>query len=243
MALQKSDLELFPEEYLLEEDEMGESEAQSYIIDYLVAVLKWLFRFDACYIPDNLELYHRAVSNSQHKITPDISLFKNARMTPQEKHKLTSWNIDRRRVAPSVVFEVSSNSTWQSDVMPGENNKPVIYGRLGIKEYFAYDPNDPPVWRNTGGRRLLGWRYEDGQAIEIEPDEQGRLWSEELDSWLKEDGWLLRLYDRDNNLRLTESEAKDLALQAKDLDIQARNQRIAELERLLRESRGENNLP
>lgn len=237
MALQKSDLSLFPEEYLLEEDEMGESEAQFQLIRYLVAVLEWLSLAKNWKISGNLELTHRGVRNSQHKITPDISVYKNFTMPAQEKWRLKSWNIERSQVAPAVVFEISSNSTWQSDIVPGEDNKPAIYGRLGIKEYFAFDPNDPPVWRNTGGRRLLGWRYENGQAVELQPDEQGQLWSEELDSWLKVDGVYLRLYDRDNNLRLTETEAnkrdKELIKQENEL----KDQRIAELERLVRELR------
>ena len=108
-----------------------------------------------------------------------------------------------------------------------------IYGRIGIKEYFAYDPHEPLVWEGTNDRRLLGWRYQNGMPVEIQSDEQGRLWSEELDSWLKAEGINLRLYDRENNLRLTENEAKDHDLQVKD-------QLIAELERQLRELKGDN---
>ncbi|MEI7556732.1 hypothetical protein, partial [Candidatus Chlorohelix sp.] len=52
-------------------------------------------------------------------------------------------------------------------------------------------------------------RYTDeGEAAPIEPDEQGRLWSEELESWLAADGLFLRLYDRNGAMRLTKGEAE-----------------------------------
>ena len=65
MALQKSDFALFPEEYLLEEDGMGESIAQHELISYLIAVLGWLFRSEAWYIAGNLDIYHQEIRNSQ----------------------------------------------------------------------------------------------------------------------------------------------------------------------------------
>jgi hypothetical protein len=221
MALRKIDLDFFPEEYLLEEDDMGESNAQFQLIRYLVEVLEWLFRVEKWYIAGNLELYHPEVRNSQSKITPDVSVFKDIQISLQERQSLISWNIGPGQTTPPVVFEISSQSTWHSDIWAGEQRKPAIFGRMGVKEYFAYDPHEPPVWSGTNGRRLLGWRYENAEPIEIQPDEQGRLWSEELNSWLKTDGKYLRLYDRESNLRLTESEAA--------------HQRIAELERQLRE--------
>lgn len=224
MALRKTELGLFPEEYLLEEDEMGESNSQFQLIRYLVGVLEWLFRIEKWYIAGNLELYHPEIRNSQAKITPDISVFKGIEISAQERRSLTSWDISPGRATPPVVFEISSRSTWRSDIWAGTDRKPAIFGRMGIKEYFAYDPHEPAVWSGTQGRRLLGWRYENAEPVEIPADQQGRLWSEELNSWLKADGNYLRLYDRENHLRLIETEAYQ--------------QRIAELERQLRELKG-----
>lgn len=246
MALQKTDLELFPEEYLLEEDEMGESNAQFELIHYLVDVLKWLYHIEKWHIGGNLEFYHPAVKNSQNKITPDISVFKGILLSPQDKQGLSSWDIvPGQEEMPPVIFEISSRSTWRSDILSGENNKPAIYGRMGVKEYFAYDPNEPPVWRATRSRRLLGWRYENNIPKEIIPDGLGRIWSNELNSWLVADGFMLRLYDRDNNLRLTESQAKEKESRAKDFTIeimgttiQTMNQRMAEMEQRLRKLEG-----
>jgi len=81
---------------------------------------------------------------------------------------------------------------------------------MGVKEYFAYDPNEPRIYPKRIGKRLLGWRYgTDKQAVTIKPDEQGRMWSEELESWLVADGGYLRLYDRAGAMRLTKGEAEE----------------------------------
>lgn len=64
------------------------------------------------------------------------------------------------------------------------------------------------------GGRLRGWRLTEGALVEQAPDEQGRLWSSELESYLVADGALLRLTDRDGQLRLTEGEAERAAKEA-----------------------------
>ena len=172
MALQKTDLGLFPEEYLLEEEELGRTVLQFQLIRYLVEVLEQLFRVEKWLTGGNLELHHPAVRNSLTRITPDISVFKGIKISPQEIQSLLYWDIRQKQVTPPVVFEISSHATWRSDIPAGDDCKPAIYGRIGIKEYFAYDPL---VWSSTNGRRLLGWRYENGNPVEIQPDEQGRL--------------------------------------------------------------------
>ncbi len=85
----------------------------------------------------------------------------------------------------------------------------------------------------------MGWRYEANRIIELEPDERGWLWSEELESWLVADGSFLRLYDRDGQKRLTEGEALETARQTAENRAEALERQVAELERQLRELRGE----
>jgi len=181
-------------EYLLREDEMGDSVAQTVLLTYLGAVLAHLYRHTGWFVARNLSFYHPAVRNSQNLISPDIAIFVGLTLPPQEQRRVTSW------------------STWKTDIAPGEEHKPWLYGQMGVQEYVAYDPNDPPVWRNSQrqrlGRRLLGWRYDaGGLPVALEPDAQGRLWSAALDSWLVPDEELLRLYDATGALRLTPDEA------------------------------------
>jgi uncharacterized protein RhaS with RHS repeats len=211
-------------EYLIEEDEMGDSTAQSRLMDYLTAVLRWLYREDGWFVARNLTVYHPAIRNSQRMISPDIAVFTGIALTPQEQETLTSWDMRPAREArsrrgdgegttrpcPPVLFEIGSSSTWQTDIAPGPAAKPHIYGTLGARAYFAYDPNRPPVWRPRGSGRLLGWRYDaHGQPVALTPDARGWLWSADLDSWLAPEGALLRLYDAQGRVRLTEAAARE----------------------------------
>ncbi len=114
------------------------------------------------------------------------------------------------RPAPSVVFEISSKETWAEDL----NLKPEQYRQMGVKEYFAYDPNVPTLWtekRKKTEVRLRGWSYEVGQMTELTLNADGWLWSAALNSWLGPDTEMLRLYDRDKKLRLTKAEAEEAA--------------------------------
>lgn len=52
------------------------------------------------------------------------------------------------------------------------------------------------------------WRYTGGQVIESGADEQGRIWSDELECWLMPDGSLLRLVLPDGRIAPTEAEAE-----------------------------------
>jgi hypothetical protein len=118
-----------------------------------------------------------------------------------------SYYVGRHGPPPPVVFEISSDATWQKDL----EEKPAQYASMGVSEYFAFDPNLPSFWTGnwrTYGR-LVGWRKQANsvQHEEIPKDEAGRLWSEQLQSWLVMDGKLLRLYNAEGQLRLTEAEA------------------------------------
>jgi hypothetical protein len=109
-----------------------------------------------------------------------------------------------------VVLEIASPETWSKDL----TEKRDLYAQMGVQEYFVYDPNEPPCWQDKP--RLRGWRLAPDTATPQEsvPDEQGRLWSVHLDSWLVPDGQYLRLYDRYGNMRLTGEEAQARAKQA-----------------------------
>jgi hypothetical protein len=89
---------------------------------------------------------------------------------------------------------------------------PLVYARMGVQEYFAYDPNIPPVAAATT-QRLFGWRLDPVSQhmtpLMLRPG--GYLWSDELESFLVPGEALLRLYDRNSQLRLTGEEAEAAA--------------------------------
>ena len=121
--------------------------------------------------------------------------------------------------APEVVFEILSEETWKDDL----TKKPVSYAQMGVKEYVAYDPHEPAVARGRS-RRLFGWKLdaERGEMVLLWPNQEGRVWSAELESWLGADEEYLRLYDRDGHLRLTEAEA-----QAKRVEVEVEARQVA----------------
>src|SRR5581483_11485376 len=182
-----------------EEDLMGETSVHAALVHYLMEVLTWLFRGQSCAIYENLNFYQTA-NRMEYPLAPDIAVLKQV-----DFQHLRSWKVGQTGLAPQVVFEIASEETWKKDL----NEKPLRYAHMGVEEYFAYDPNEPPL-RRTGTRRLYGWHRRTGtskpqmQALPV--GTQGRLWSPHLDSFLVPDGELLRLYDRQGHLRLTQAE-------------------------------------
>ena len=100
-----------------------------------------------------------------------------------------------------MVFEITSRSTRRED----EIFKPQSYARIGVKEYFLYDPTadylDPP---------LIGFRLAGERRQPVLPDAQGRLDCRELGLQLWLEGTELVLADAATGLRLvTEAEAAE----------------------------------
>src|SRR5450755_1706317 len=79
-----------------------------------------------------------------------------------------------------------------------------------------------PALRHSTGQRLYGWHLSRNtgkpqmQAMPVGP--QGRLWSPHLDSFLVPEGELLRLYDRQGHLRLTQTEVLAEKLRSLGID-------------------------
>lgn len=177
---------------------MGENSWHVGLIDYLKAVLHWLFRGQACAIYDNLNFYQTR-DLMEYPVAPDLAIIKGV-----EFRNMRSWAIGRTGPPPQVVFEILSEETWKKDL----EEKPRKYARMGVQEYYAYDPNEPSIRRGTVSR-LMGWQLDSNgkRMVEMTANQDGWLWSEHLESWLVPDQSYLRLYDRQHQLRLTGEEA------------------------------------
>ncbi|MEI6044303.1 MAG: hypothetical protein WCS37_07925 [Chloroflexota bacterium] len=257
MALRKNELlELYPEEYLVEEDNDAKSYAQFQLIHNLCNALERYYRVPNWLVTGNVELHHPAISDLPYKITADLVVFKDIEISAEERAVLDGWDIDKKHPAPPIVFESCCPSNWphENDI-EDEQRKIEIYGQIGVREYFSYDPHPTAIRRNKAERRLLGWRYDPNNPAvpqPILPDEQGRLWSEVLESWLVADGSYLRLYDQEDHLRLTGSEAEGIAREMEQIERmalesaleeeqaarEAAERRLVELELLLRKLQG-----
>ena len=190
-----------------EEDLMGESTLHHRLSHYLEEALTWLFRDQLCSIQANLNFY-TTDDEGEYPIVPDVAVIKGVPSTNQ-----ISWRIGVTGPAPQVVFELASDTTWKRDL----DEKPAVYGRIGVQEYYAFDPYEPPLpLSQRKGRRLFGWHRDadTGRMRRVSPRSDGGLWSPQLKSWLKADGNYLRLYNRYGHHRLTEKEVETLARQA-----------------------------
>ena len=189
-----------------EEDLMGESTLHHRLSHYLEEVLTWLFRDQLCSIQANLNFY-TTDDEGEYPIVPDVAVIKGVPFTNQ-----ISWRIGVTGPAPQVVFELASDTTWKRDL----DEKPAVYARIGVQEYYAFDPYEPPLpLSQSRGQRLFGWHRdaETGRMRRVSPRSDGGLWSPQLTSWLKADAEYLHLYDPFGNRRLTEKEAETLARQ------------------------------
>jgi Uma2 family endonuclease len=199
------EIDYYYDRHPTEEDLMGESAAQTDLIHYLRDVLTILYLSQTWFIACNLNIYMSG-KYKEAPIVPDLAVFKDVVLTRAQRLQLRSWKMwQTGRPAPSVTFEISSDATWLKDL----EDKPAQYAKLGVKEYFAYDPNEPQEWRDKT-KRLRGWRYQASdtgiEIVELSPNEQGWLWSEELDNWLVPDLEYLRLYTKDKTRCLTAAE-------------------------------------
>jgi Uma2 family endonuclease len=209
-----SDIYYYYDAHLTAEDLMGHTLAHSQLIRYLVAVLQWQFRVEGWLIAEDFNLYQTGDRN-EYPIVPDIALFKGCALPPAPARLPRSWRIlPPENPPPTVVFEIASEATRGMDV----REKPGAYARIGVREYFHYDPEDE---RLNPPPPLHGWRTEKGVAVPMELTEQGWLWSEELESWLVPDGLFLRLYDPLGQQRPTEAEAERAAMEAERAEKEA----------------------
>jgi len=110
---------------------------------------------------------------------------------PNEQRRV--YKLWEEGAVPAVVFEVSSRKTRRKDL----GSKRRLCERLGIEEYFLWDPRyeylTPP---------LQGFRLTAGAYREILPDADGCLASEQLGLRLCGDRNRLEAYDGATGARL-----------------------------------------
>jgi uncharacterized membrane protein YqiK len=132
--------------------------------------------------------------NPKKFVVPDLFVVQG--VDPRKRRHYKIWEEGK---APDLAIETSSRKTRRNDL----ETKPKLYARLGIREYFLFDPIqeylDPPLQ----GYRLRGRRY-----VSIKPDNQGRLWSDVLSLRLQFENHELEFYTKTGDRLLTHEEAR-----------------------------------
>ena len=148
---------------------MAETDVHRDLMIDLIAMLREYFHDDPqVYISGNLFLYYQE-GNPRRVVAPDVFVVKGIPGGRRRIYKL--WEEGR---PPDVVFEVTSPSTRGEDL----RTKHALYARLGVAEYFLFDPLDREdcgrpsraigcAWGSTGpcgrlptalcGVRCWGW--------------------------------------------------------------------------------------
>ena len=150
-----------------------------------------------------------------------------------------SYKVWEEGKGPDFVLEVASPGTWREDVGP----KREVYARLGVGEYWLYDPLGGLLRPELQGYRLAGGEYEAREAVRS-VDGSLALYSETLGLELRASDGEMRFRDPSAGGVLLSYEEECAARQAADARPdreaaarQAAEARIAELEALIGEKR------
>jgi Putative restriction endonuclease len=147
-----------------------------------------------------------------------------------EKKKRMSYKVwEEGNKVPGFVLEVTSKTTQEQD----ESEKPQKYQKMGVLEYFQYDPTGDYLNPPLKGLRLIEGRYQP-IALQHLPDGTVSITSESLglELHLLLDG-SLRFYSPQTQQKLLSyqelEEARSQSEQALQQEIQARNAAVPRL--------------
>jgi len=191
-----------------EEEELSQSFIHHFVIKTLSGILENMYEAQNVKVVSSINMYYP----EQAAVAPDVAVVDGLVTRHRSGKGRGSYYVSKDNPPPRVAFEIASDETWSRDL----DQKLGRYERMGTREYFVFDPNNPQVWSKEWRKkgRLLGWRLDTitGLFEPIQLAKDGRMWSKELESWLTielvEDDPYLRLYDRANKRRLTVDEAK-----------------------------------
>jgi len=166
-------------------DSDGQPMAESPLhLDWMIRILDILrvrYAGQPVFVAGNMLLYY-VEGNPSFCVAPDAFVVKGVEPVGQRSYQL--W---REGQPPCVVFETTSAATRNND----QNVKPGIYEKIGVAEYFLYDPTAEYLEPPLQGHRLTAQGY-----VRLEPNLDGKLESEELDVFLERDGLDLVFRDR-----------------------------------------------
>ena len=172
----------FPEIEYPESDgqPIGETDFHFTTIILLVQALRDYFAEQPVYVAGDLMFYYER-GNPHAVKAPDVLVVKGV-----SKHKRRIYKLWEEQAVPCTLFEITSKQTGSADL----TTKYQLYERLGVKEYFLFDPLGEYLQPNLQGFTLVKGHY---QALSLSAE--GELISRELGLILRPQGDLLRLVD------------------------------------------------
>lgn len=223
--------ELLPKVELIEEDgEPLESDWHRLAMNLLLEVIAARFRGRTDYYAGgNMFIYFsEEQARARNFRGPDFFFVRGVSLMPLRRYWAV-WLEGGRY--PDVLIELLSPRTARVD----RTTKKTVYETVfRTPEYFCYDP---------ASQRLEGWRLVESRYQALTANEQGWLWSKELELWLgtwvgvfqgKEATWL-RFYDAEGRLVLTGFEAEQLRANTEQQRAEAAEAALARLQARLAE--------
>jgi Uma2 family endonuclease len=196
---------------------MAESDpARDYLV-YSVDALDLYFQNQAdVYVSGNLFIYYKK-NVPDAVIAPDVFV-----VFGVEKKKRMSYKVwEENNKVPGFVLEVTSKTTQEQD----ESEKPQKYQKMGVLEYFQYDPTGDYLKPPLKGLRLIEGQYQPIVSNRLS-DETVAMTSESLGLELHLSNGVLRFYDPQTQKKLLSHSEMQKALQQ---EIQMRKDAVPRL--------------
>lgn len=162
------------------------------------------------YVWMNMFVYYEE-GNPAAVFSPDVFVVIGAPKEPMRR----IWKVWEEGAPPTVIFEVTSSSTYRDD----EIRKMQLYARLGVREYVLYDPHAEFLREPLQGYRLEGPAY---RPMDIGAD--GALISEALNMRLRLLDGRLRFLDRQTDRELLSPSEQLAEAKARIATLEARLQ-------------------
>jgi Uma2 family endonuclease len=157
---------------------LGETERhRQEIVDLIYGLQQHFSASPDVYVGGNMFIYTSALDRRK-SVCPDVFVAKGV-----GKHERRTFRLWEEAQGPCLVIEVTSESTRDEDMEKKEK-----YARLGVAEYFLFDPFGEYL-----SPRLQGFRLRRGGYLAIPRQEDGSLASESCGLILQPEGDKLRL--------------------------------------------------
>lgn len=159
---------------------MAETEVHVLLMTSQITMLREYYRDRPdVYVIGNILLYYEE-GHPESRRSPDVMVVKGIDGT-HHRHSFKTWV---ERAAPCFILEITSDETADEDMGP----KRELYERLGVREYFLFDPLHDYLERPLMAYRLIGDKYEP-----LPPAHDGGVLSAELGLRLVPEGANLAL--------------------------------------------------
>lgn len=207
-----------PEIYYPESDgkPMAETDVHRDLMIDLIEALKVHFQDDPeVYVSGNILLYYEE-GKPLKSVSPDVLFVRGIEKKLRRTYKL--WEEGRM---PDVVVEISSRKTWGDDW----HVKFQLYARLGVKEYYLFDPEYDYL-----PEPLIAFRLTNGVYKKFKV-KKNRVFSEALGLELVDTGETLRLFDPSSRQFLPTLAEETLARKQAEAEIAQLRAELARLQK------------